>query len=293
MVSPQHKKKIVRFLVDEESHSVRRACKIIGLSRSTFHYQNKQPSHRGEAINKELIQLSIEHSRYGYRRITVLLRRLGWQVSANKVQRIRRKEGLQVSQIKRKKPVRNKEEQKIMGAVYPNHVWSWDFVSFETACGKSIRIMTLVDEYTRRFLAFHANRSLTHKDVLKTLKWAITQYGKPAYIRSDNGPEFIAKALKEKLLKSMIDIKYIDPGCPWQNAWIESFHGKLRDECLNQEIFYTLLEARIVLEEFRMEYNDERPHSSLGYLTPNKFYQKTKEERSLNLIRTSLPLQID
>ena len=138
--------------------------------------------------------------------------------------------------------------------------------------------MTLIDEYTRRFMGFKVGYSLTHQDVISTVRNAIQQHGAPQYIRSDNGPEFIAHKLKQWLCESQIKTIYIDPGCPWQNPFIESFHSRFRDECLNREIFINLTEAQVVVEDFLDEYNNQRPHSSLNYLTPMEFYNQNEKK---------------
>lgn len=214
-----------------------------------------------------------------------MLRREGWTVSFNKVQKMRRELELRVSQKKaKKKPLRNAKTV-IKSATHADHVWSWDFIFDETEDGRPLKIMTLVDEYTRRWLAFKAGYRFNHADVLETLNQAITKHGRPENVRSDNGPEFIAKKLKAALEASEIEINYIEPGSPWENGWIESFHGKLRDECLNRELFFNLTEATVVLQDHRNQYNQERPHSSLKYQTPQEFYLTQRKERLMKLFR--------
>jgi transposase InsO family protein len=155
-------------------------------------------------------------------------------------------------------------------------VWSWDFVSDQTASGTPFRILTLLDEYTRECLAIHTGWSIRSEDVIAVLEATAARYGAPAHIRSDNGPEFIAYKIQDWLGKAAIKTIYITPGSPWENGHIESFHDKLRDECLNRELFSTLTEARVLLEGWRMEYNTKRPHSSLGYLSPNEYFGQWK-----------------
>lgn len=179
--------------------------------------------------------------------------------------------GLQVKQKARKRRrvglstgVRRKAE-------YPNHVWSWDMIQDQTADGRMLKCLTLLDEYTRESLRIRVGRYLTSGEVLRELQEVIKEYGVPEHIRSDNGPEFIANAIQVWLQKKQITTLYISPGEPWENPYIESFHGKFRDECLNRELFTSLLEAQIIIEDWRKEYNQTRPHSSLAYLTPKEF----------------------
>lgn len=256
MVSPQHKKRAARFLVDEQLLSVRRACRALRLSRSTFFFKKSADSDRQKRLETAINRLSQEYPRYGYRRITAMLRREGWVVSFNKVQKIRRELGLRVSQKKSKRKPSSNDKVIEGSAKYINHVWSWDFIFDATEDGRPVKIMTLVDEYTRRWLSFRAGYKLNHADVWETLNQAIAKYGYPKNVRSDNGPEFIAKKLKEKLAMSSININYIEPGSPWENSWIESFHGKLRDECLNRELFFNLTEATVILQDHRKQYNE-------------------------------------
>ena len=222
-------------------------------------------------IRKELIELSLKHPRYGYRRITALLRRDGFEINPKKVARIRREEGLKVSKRqKRTRRVGVSTAQRLK-AERPRHVWSWDFVEDQTENGSRFRILTLIDEYTRECLATHAAWSIRAVDVITVVEAAIERYGAPEHIRSDNGPEFIAYAIQDWLSDQGVKTLYIMPGSPWENGHIESFHDKFRDECLNRELFGSLLEARVIVESWRMEYNEKRPHSSLRYLTPSEY----------------------
>jgi transposase InsO family protein len=160
-----------------------------------------------------------------------------------------------------------------------NEVWSWDLVHDQTEQGRTLRILTLIDEYTKEALAIHVSYSIRAVDAITVLEAAIERYAAPKYVRSDNGPEFIAKAIQDWLRDQQIKTLYIQPGSPWEQAYIESFHDKLRDECLNREIFRSLAEARIILEGWRVEYNEQRPHSALGYLTPVEFAAASKTEK--------------
>ena len=223
------------------------------------------------ALTADIIRLASEYGRYGYRRITALLRREGWTVNFKRVERIWRREGLKVPQKQPKRGrlwfndgfcVRRRPQHK-------GHVWSYDFVADRTHDGRAFRMLTVIDEYTRECLAIHVQRSLKHDDVLAVLTDLFTRHGQPEYIRSDNGSEFTAIAVREWLEKLKVQTLYITPGSPWENGYNESFNGKLRDELLNGEIFYTLKEAKILIKRWRHHYNIIRPHSSLGYKPPD------------------------
>lgn len=222
-------------------------------------------------MERSILSLSEEHPRYGYRRITVLVRRRGEIINAKRVQRVRRCLGLQVQKKQRKMRRTGLSTAQRQRALHPNHVWSWDFVEDQTENGTRFRILTLIDEHTRECLVTHVAWSIRAVEVITVLEGAIERYGAPEHIRSDNGPEFIAYAIQDWLRENRIKAIYIEPGSPWENGYIESFHDKFRDECLNREVFGSLLEARIVIESWRVEYNTERPHSSLGNKTPEEF----------------------
>ena len=220
------------------------------------------------------MELSEKHPRYGYRRVTAVLRREGQEVNAKRVQRVRRAAGLQVRERQkrmRRLGVSSAERQRAEGL---NAVWSWDFVEDQTENGTRFRVLTLIDEYSRRCLAMHVGWSIRAVDVITVVEAAMGRYGKPGHIRSDNGPEFIAYAIGDWLKAGAVGTIYITPGSPWENAYIESFHDKLRDECLNRELFGSLREAQVILDQWRMEYNEARPHSSLGYQTPAEYAVK-------------------
>ena len=253
------------------------ACRALGLARSSY-YRAGRESLESRRIRKEVIEHSSKHPRYGYRRITALLRREGFRVNAKRVARIRREEGIKVSKKQgrmRRVGLSTSERRR---ATRPREVWSWDFVVDQTENGSSFRILTLLDEHTRECLAMHAAWSIRAVDVITVLEAAIARYGAPEYIRSDNGAEFIAYAIQDWMEKAAIKTIYITPGSPWENGHIESFHDKLRDECLNRELFGSLLEARVILESWRVEYNDLRPHSSLAYLSPSEYRQKNQSD---------------
>jgi len=218
-----------------------------------------------DALTRMIIQLASQYGRYGYRRITALLRHAGWDVNHKRVERIWRWEGLRVPQ---KQPKRGRLWMNDGSCVrlrpqYPNHVWAYDFVMDRTHDGRAFRMLTIIDEYTRECLAIVVNRKLRSTDVIETLAELFIRKGLPEHIRSDNGPEFCAW-----LDRLDIGPLFIEPGSPWENGYNESFNGKLRDELLNREVFYTLEEASVLIENWRCEYNTIRPHSSLGYRPP-------------------------
>jgi len=219
-------------------------------------------------MSNRVVALSRKHPRYGYRRITALLRREGRVVNAKRVARLRRAEGLQVRKRQRRLRRVGPGQEERLRATQPNEVWSWDFVADQTEAGSAFRILTLIDEHTRQCLAAHVAWSIRAQDVLRVLEAVMREHGTPQHIRSDNGPEFIAYAIQDWLRERQIKTLYIKPGSPWENAYIESFHDKFRDECLKREVFGHLAEARVIIGQWRREYNECRPHSSLGYRTP-------------------------
>jgi transposase InsO family protein len=221
-------------------------------------------------LTEAIIELGSKYGRYGYRRITALLRQDGWQVNHKRVERIWRQEGLKVP---RKQPKRGRLWLNDGSCVrrrpeYRNHVWAYDFVMDRTYNGKPIKMLTVIDEYTRECLAIKVDRKLKSGDVVMALADLFILKGVPEHIRSDNGSEFTAKLVRSWLERVGSSTLFIEPGSPWENGYNESFNGKFRDELLNGEIFYTLKEAQILIEEWRQHYNTIRPHSSLKYRPP-------------------------
>lgn len=249
--------------------SERRACKVLEQPRSTQRYERRTAEDESRLVNR-VVELACQYGRYGYRRIDELLRREGWQVNHKRVERIWRQEGLKVppKQPKRRRLwlqdgscVRRRPER-------PNHVWSYDFLMDRTHEGKAFKLLTIIDEYTRECLSIDVARQLRSHDVLDRLTHLFVFREVPDYIRSDNGPEFTAQVVRGWLGRLDVKTLYIQPGSPWENGYIESFNGKLRDELLNGEIFDTMLEAKVLIERWRREYNEFRPHSALGYRPP-------------------------
>jgi transposase InsO family protein len=249
--------------------SERRACQALGQHRST---QRKTPMTPDDeaVLTADIIELARQYGRYGYRRITALLRTAGWRVNKKRVERIWRCEGLKVpaKQPKRGRLWLNDGSCIRLRPERPNHVWSYDFVADRTHDGKAFRMLCIIDEFTRESIAIRVARKLQSTDVIEALADLFVLRGVPAHIRSDNGPEFVALALRHWIAAVGAKTAYIEPGSPWENGYCESFNGKLRDELLNGEIFYTLKETKTVIEAWRRHYNAIRPHSSLGYRPP-------------------------
>lgn len=260
----------------------RRAYAALGQSRSV---QRKMPKrgHDEEALTADIIKLATRYGRYGYKRITALLRSEGWVVNHKRVERIWRQEGLKV-------PTRHRKKGRLylndgscirLRPCWPGHVWAYDFVADRLADGTKIRTLTVIDEYTRECLALRTGYKLKSDDVMDVLTDLFITRGMPDHIRSDNGAEFTAKAIKDWLPKLNVKTLYIEPGSPWENGYNESFNGRLRDECLNGETFYSLKEAQVILEQWRHHYNHIRPHTSLGYKPPAPLARAKQKETAL------------
>lgn len=249
--------------------SERRACAALGQHRST---QRKIPRGREdeERLTADIIELARQYGRYGYRKIAAFLRQVGWLVNDKRVERIWRREGLKVParQPKRARLWLNDGSCIRLRAERPNHVWSYDFVEERTHDGRKFRMLNVIDEFTHECLAIRVSRRLTSIDVIDVISDLFILRGVPDHIRSDNGPEFLAKAVQQWIGAVGAKTAYITPGSPWENGFIESFNARLRDELLDGEIFYTLREAEIVIESWRRHYNTLRPHASIGYRAP-------------------------
>jgi putative transposase len=249
--------------------SERRVCRVIGQPRSTQRRVARTPDDEA-ALVADMIALARQYGRYGYRRIAALLRLAGWIVNRKRVERLWRREGLKVPARQRRRGrlwlndgscIRLRPER-------PNHVWAYDFVEDRTHDGRKYRMLCLLDEFTRECLAIKVARRLNSLDVIEMLAALCLERGVPAYIRSDQGPEFIAEAVRSWIAGVGAKTAFIEKGSPWENGYVESFNGKLRDELLNGEIFYTLKEAQVLIEAWRRHYNTLRPHSSLDYRPP-------------------------
>jgi transposase InsO family protein len=270
MVSPSAKRRALQWVEEEGLGSKAQACRALGLNRSTA-YRLPQASPRSRRLREQIVETSRKHPRYGYRRVNALIKRAGEVINEKRTQRVRRQEGLKVSKRQRKMKRLGTSTALRQQAQRAHQVWSWDFVHDQTENGSPLRLLTLIDEYTRQCLAIHVAWSIRAVDVIGVVEEAMKRYGVPEHIRSDNGPELIAYAIEDWMKRRRIGSLYINPGSPWENGHIESFHDKLRDECLNREVFGSLAEAKVVVESWRSEYNQQRPHSSLGYQTPEEF----------------------
>jgi len=287
VVSPDQQRAAASYLGDRYHVSQRRASRVLGRSRSTLRYRQTQ---RGDepALIRQIQRLARRFPRYGYRRVHAMVIRKGWSVNLKRVRRLWNELGL-------RRPLRLRKPRKLgpkrgtganscsrQPSRFKNDVWTCDFIHDRTAEGRPLKWLTLVDEYTRECLVLHAAGSMSGAEVRRIMARVIGRRGAPAKIRSDNGSEFICEALSGWLSRAGAESIPVAPGSPWQNGYIESFHGKLRDECLNEHLFANLNEARQIIEEWRIDYNNNRPHSSLNGLTPTEF--ATRPNRGQNLI---------
>lgn len=272
MVSPSRRREAVVHLRSSHGVSERRACRTVGQPRSTQRYRARKKDDE-ERIVKKMHELVRRHPRFGYRRIHALLRRMGFRINRKRVWRLWKQEGFKVpkKQVKKRRLGSSDNGITRRGAERMNHVWAWDFIHDRDERGRPLKWLSIVDEYTRECLALEVGRSIKATDVLDVLRELLVIRGVPEFIRSDNGPEFIAQAIREYLEKAAVDTLYIEPGAPWQNGYAESFHSRLRDELLDAEIFADLAEARSLAAEWQNDYNHHRPHSSLGYRTPAEY----------------------
>ena len=269
LLSPTRRRRCVEHVKEIFDVSERRTCKVLTQPRSTQRYEPMPPEDE-QLLTDGIVELASRYGRYGYRRITALLRHRGWSVNHKRVERIWRREGLKVpsKQPRRARLWLNDGSCIRLRPERANHVWAYDFVLVRTQDGRAVRLLTVIDEYTRECLAIRAGRHIRSSDVIETLTEVMVVRGVPDHIRSDNGPEFTARAIRDWLGKVGAKTLYIEPGSPWENGYVESFNGKLRDELLDREIFYTLQEVQVLTEEYRQTYNRIRPHSSLGYRPP-------------------------
>jgi putative transposase len=282
MVSPQAKREAVTVLMAERDFGVTRACGLAQLSRSLYRYRSRRPA--CAALRERLMAIAAEKRRYGYRRVYLRLRREGWAVNRKRVYRLYREAGLAVRRRKRKRigPFERKPLPKPLAA---NLSWSMDFVSDGLADGRRLRCLTIVDDCTRECLAIEVDTSITGTRVKAVLERLAETRGLPNSITVDHGPEFEGQVLDAWAYERLVQLSFIRPGKPNENAYIESFNGKFRDECLNEHWFVTMAQARRIIEAWRVEYNTERPHSSLGDLTPEEF-------AASNLLRTEKTLSL-
>lgn len=263
----------VALLMAEHRLSERHACKLLELDRSTYRYEARPDANR--QLREALVALARQKPRYGYRRLWAILTRRGWDANVKRIYRLYREEGLMVRRLKRKRVVRDRTAETLLNA--PNQEWALDFVSDALASGRAVRGLTIVDSYTRECPAIEVGSGICSRQVTRTLERIIDQRGKPQALRCDNGPEFTSRHFLAWCEEQGITVKHIQPGKPMQNGHVESFNGRLRDECLNASWFVNLADAKRKIENWREEYNAERPHSSLAYRTPAEFAKACSE----------------
>lgn len=275
MTTAAQRREAVAFMTRRRL-SQRRACELLRVSRRWLSYEGRRD--KDDPVLPRLKDLAAAHPRYGYRRLHALLRRGGHEVNVKRVRRLCVVHGLKLSRRRRRKrrgvgtgvPCRSE---------YPNHVWAYDFVHDACRDGRKLKVLTVEDEFTRRCLAIEVDRRMPASAVCRVLLRLFGEHGTPAFVRSDNGPEFIARALVRMLSERGVACRHIDPGSPWQNGYNERFNGSLRDECLNLETFAHRDQARAVCRLFMRHYNERRPHSALGYLTPDEFAAKCAQRQ--------------
>lgn len=262
---------MVRGLIEERGCPERRACRLIGISRGAIRYNQKIKDDEGE-LRQEIKEIADKKKRYGCPRVTEEIRKRRGKVNKKRIHRIWKDEGLSLSRRKRKRGGKLRDRiPEGLKAEYPNHIWSYDLLEDRTERGNRLRMLVVLDEFTRECHMILVDRSITGEKVKNGLEWLFLVHGKPKYIRSDNGTEFTYGGLTKWLDDQDCQRIYTEPGSPWQNGYVESFIGKLRDECLNCELFRNVKEAQEIVENWREEYNKYRIHSSLGYMTPEEY----------------------
>ena len=283
-MSLPERRRCVTYLRGEYEISERRACQAMQMNRSSYRYVgiNEFEDERYQRV----VSLSQQYPYWGYRKIYDLLRGEALAISRKRVRLIRRREGLQVVRKRRKRKVLGTTTQWVNRAQFPNHVWSYDFVFDRTEDARQLKCMTVVDEFTRQGFEITVGRSLTASDVIHVLDKLFREHGRPASLRSDNGPEMVSSAVQKWLKKKHVDTHYIDPGSPWQNAYCESFNSIFRTTCLDRWLFSSMTEARVVINDWLEEYNTIRPHGSLGGMNPEYFLQRWAEENTHNQTKT-------
>jgi putative transposase len=281
MVSASVRRQQIAF-VCQRGRSVRRACALLSVARSTVGYESKLAQRDAPAVTV-MRELAAQYPRYGYRRIQVFMGRRGHAMSPDRAHRLWRLHQLQVPKKKPRRRVASSRPRPLP-ATAMSQVWAYDFVFDACANGQQLKCLTVVDEFTHECLAIDVAGSIRSGRVIEVLSKLVSVHGSPQHLRSDNGPEFVSKAVLKWLTQANIDTAHIDPGKPWQNGTNESFNGKFRDECLSMEWFRNRIDAKITIEQFRRQYNEVRPHSSLGQMTPVEFKQKLSSTKSPELV---------
>jgi putative transposase len=268
VVSSQARRQQIGLAI-QRGHSQRQACELLGMSRSALAYRSEK-AERDAPVVQAMKRLALQYPRYGYRRIRIFLKREGHAMGWHRAHRLWKSAGLQLPKRRTRRRVAASRPRPLP-ASGPNSVWAYDFVFDACANGQQIKCLTVIDEFTRECLAIDVAGGIRSKRVIEVLSTLVSQRGAPLFMRSDNGPEFVSRAILEWIVESKIESALIDPGKPWQNGTDESFNGKLRDECLSLEWFRSRREARVIIENWRRHYNAVRPHSSLEYRTPVEF----------------------
>ncbi len=275
MVSPRARRSVVERLRTERGLSQRHACQLLNIQRSSARYIRHTRSDETATV-KLVREYAHEQPMHGYRMMAAMLKRDGYVINQKRVYRIWRQEGLQLPRRKVTKRRYGDSSADLQRASRPNEVWTYDFLEGRTERGGKLRMLTVLDEYTRECLTIHVARSISSRQGIQVLEWLFLLHGAPDHLRSDNGPEFIAYALQDWLREHHCHTLYITPGSPWENPFIESFNGTFRSECLDRWLFADGREAQTVIELWRLEYNHHRPHSSLGYLPPAVFAEQAR-----------------
>ena len=279
MVTPDRRRRAVTVLVERFGVSERRACRVVGQHRSTQRRPSRREPQADAKLRRRLRRFARNHPRMGWRKAHTVVRREGYCVNHKKLRRLWREEGLRRPLPKKQKKRRpGGLDGTLLTAEHRNHVWALDFEFDETADLRRLKLLNIVDEHTREALAMDVDRSITADNVVACLDRLVAQRGTPGFIRMHNGPELIAWVLRDWCRLRGLQTIYIEPGSPWQNPWIESFNGRVRDELLNITEFGSLTEARILIEDWRKEYNTWRPHSSLGGLTPAEYADRCQHD---------------
>lgn len=271
-MSAAHRRDLATQVVAGSGCSERQACRFFGLHRATYRYRPKWPRLARLQADQAVVDLSLENLELGGDKIAAMARRQGHRISNKRVRQVRADECLTVPPPRKKQSRRGESTGKLpQKAARRGHVWTWDFIHDTTVKGGAFRTLSVVDEFTREVHTLHVERHIGSGKVREILQQLVAQHGAPDYIRSDNGPEFVVRSLQDWLAGAAIKTLYIEPGCPWQNGYVESFHDKFRRECLARELFYTLTEARVVIGDWQRKFNLVRPHRSLGMKTPVEY----------------------
>jgi putative transposase len=278
VVKPASRRDVVDYIRDEFSISISRGCRLMELGRSSYYYDLAESN--DICLREALKGHAYQRKRFGYRRLLIFLRRDGFVDNHKRVFRVYQEERLQVKNRKRKRRAKWRGEP-LTQATYPHQRWSMDFVHDTFATGRRLRVLSIADDFSKQCVKIEVDTSISGQRVTRALDQAVEFYGLPECIRIDNGPEFIGNALDKWAYENGVKLEFIEPGKPMQNGYIESFNGKLRDECLNENWFTSLQQARSIIENWRIDYNTVRPHSSLGYLTPEEF--ATRHEKISHL----------